>query len=104
MSHQDPDEAAAGQPRTAADMPLPGGEFRLFITRLSLQAMMGMGLIENPLTGTAQKNLPGARMVIDDLIMLREKTVGNLDGGESSQLSKVVSDLEHAWAKVNEAE
>ena len=95
-------QADRDTPRTAADIPLPGGEFRLFITRLSVQAMMGMGLIENPLTGSPQKNLPGARMVIDDLLMLREKTAGNLDGGESSQLSKVISDLEHAWSKLSE--
>ena len=36
--------------RTAADVPLPGGDFRLFVTRLSLQAMMSLGMLENPLT------------------------------------------------------
>ncbi|MFT4539024.1 MAG: hypothetical protein ACI835_001462 [Planctomycetota bacterium] len=98
------DQESSSRPRTAEDMPLPGGDFRLFITRLSVQAMMGLGMIENPITGKAQKNLSGARMVIDDLMMLRDKTVGNLDGGEAAHLSKLVSDLEHAWGKADAAE
>lgn len=96
------EEDASPQLRTAQDIPLPGGEFRLFVTRLSVQAMMGLGMIENPLTGKRQPNLPGARMVIDDLLMLREKTVGNLEGGEAAHLSKVVADLEYAWSRVSQ--
>jgi len=88
--------------RTAADLPLPGGEFRLFITRLSFQAMLGLGLLENPLTGTKQQNLSGARMVIDDLLMLREKTLGNLGPDEAGHLDKVIRDLEHAFVALEQ--
>ncbi|MEZ6019135.1 MAG: hypothetical protein R3F17_03270 [Planctomycetota bacterium] len=34
--------------RTAADMPLPGGDFRLFLTRLSIQGFLACGLLETP--------------------------------------------------------
>lgn len=84
--------------RTAADMPLPGGNFRLFITRLGFQGLMSLGLIENPLTGTKSPNLDNARMLIDDLAMLREKTIGNLEPDEAEHLDKLVRDLGQALA------
>lgn len=80
--------------RTAADVPLPGGDFRLFVTRLSFQAMMSLGLIENPLTGAKQRNDANARMLVDDLLMLREKTRGNLEPDEDAYLEKVTRDLQ----------
>ena len=88
-------------PRKASDVPLPGGDFRLFVTRLSFQAMMALGLIENPLTQRKQVNLDGARMLVDDLQMLREKTAGNLDADEEAYLEKILGDLRHHVARVS---
>lgn len=88
--------------RKASDLPLPGGNFRLFITRLSFQAMMSLGMIENPLTHERTRNLANARMLLDDLTMLREKTAGNLDPDELSHLEKVISDLEYALERVQD--
>jgi hypothetical protein len=82
--------------RTAGDQPLPGGNFRLFITRLGYQALMSLGIIENPLTGTKEQNLPNARMLLDDLAMLQAKTEGNLDPEEREHLEKLVRDLRQA--------
>ena len=86
--------------RRASDVPLPGGDFRLFVTRLSFQAMIALGLIENPLTSTRQVNKSGARMLIDDLAMLSEKTVGNLEDEEAAYLDKVLADLRHHYARI----
>ena len=83
--------------QTAADMPLPGGNFRLFIQRLAYQCLMSLGVIENPITNTRQENLPNARLVLDDLLMLKEKTVGNLDEEEVAHLDKIVNDLEKTY-------
>ena len=80
-------------PRTAADMPLPGGNFRLFIQRLSYQGLMSMGVLPNPLTKQTRVDLNHARMLLDDLSMLAEKTRGNLDEDESEHLFKIVRDL-----------
>ncbi len=91
-------------PRTAADMPLPGGDFRMFVTRLSFQAMLSLGLLENPLTESRQVNLPQARLILDDLRMLLEKTRGNLDGDERAHLEKVVADLGAMYEKVSGGE
>lgn len=79
--------------KTAADVPLPGGEFRLFITRLAYQLMMSCGLLENPVTGKKDVHAANARMLIDDLRMLQSKTVGNLDADEQAHIDKVLNDL-----------
>ena len=86
--------------RTAADLPLPGGDFRMFVTRLSFQGMLSLGLLENPVTGTKQVNAGQARMILDDLTMLRDKTAGNLDADEQSHIDKVVGDLGRMFEKV----
>ena len=89
----------AGQ-RRASEVPLPGGNFRLFTTRLSFQAMISLGLLENPLTQTRRVDLDSARMLIEDLKMLRDKTRGNLEDDEEAQLEKSVRDLEYALARL----
>jgi hypothetical protein len=94
------DDLETASTRRASDLPLPGGDFRLFVTRLSFQAMIALGLIENPVTRTRQLNPANAKMLIDDLEMLRDKTFGNLDDEESAYLDKIVSDLRHHLTRV----
>jgi len=87
--------------RKASDMPLPGGNFHLFVSRLSIQAMISMGILENPLTKRKEVHPGNARMLLDDLAMLREKTAGNLDADERSHLDKVIADLSGAMARIS---
>ena len=86
--------------RRAKEAPLPGGNFRLFTTRLSFQTMISLGLLENPLTRSRRVDLDSARMLIEDLKMLRDKTRGNLEDDEDAQLEKSVRDLEYALARL----
>ncbi len=95
----DPGDESGGE-RKAEDIPLPGGDFRLFVTRLSYQGMLCLGVMENPVTKTRQVNLDQARMVLDDLIMLQERTTGNLDADEAAHMHKIVSDLSHLFEQV----
>lgn len=88
--------------QSAADLPLPGGNFRLMVQRMAYQALLGLGVLENPLTGTTGVNLPSAKMVLDDLRMLKGKTAGNLDDEERKHLEGIVRDLESAYAKASE--
>lgn len=81
-------------------MPLPGGNFHLFVTRLSIQAMISMGILENPLTNRREATPGNARMLLMDLEMLREKMVGNLDDEEEAHLDKVIADLEGALTRL----
>lgn len=82
--------------RTAEDVPLPGGDFILFITRLNIQGLLSLGLVANPATGQTHVNLDQARMLVRDLEMLQAKTAGNLSQLETDQLTKITDDLRHA--------
>ncbi|MBL8861815.1 MAG: DUF1844 domain-containing protein [Planctomycetes bacterium] len=86
--------------RTARDVPLPGGDFRLFVTRLSFQTMLSLGLIENPITGAREVQASNARMLVDDLRMLLAKTRGNLEADEEAYLEKVSHDLDRHFERI----
>jgi len=87
------------QHRESGDLPLPGGHFQLFVQKLSVQALLGLGVLENPLTGVQEERLEQARGVIDDLRMLRERTAGNLETEESAHLEQVIEELESEYAR-----
>jgi hypothetical protein len=84
---------------SAGDMPLPGGDFRMFVSKLGFQALIALGLVENPLTKKSEINLGHAKMVIEDLRMLRDKTKGNIDRDEEAHLSKILSDLQFQFVE-----
>ena len=86
---------------SAADLPLPGGDFRMFVTRMSFQAMISLGLLENPLTNHKQPNPDNARMLIADLRMLRDLTEGNLNADEAAHIGKVIDDMTLALQKLS---
>jgi len=94
------DSTSEQEARTAADVPLPGGSFTLFVQKLGYQALITLGVVENPLTRTREPNLPHAQSVIDDLMMLREKTRGNLDGDEEQHLNQVIGDLQRHFVQL----
>ena len=89
---------------TAENVPLPGGNFRLFVQKLTYQALMSMGIVENPLTKKKECNLSHAQTVIDDLMMLRDKTEGNLESDEAEHIQKVVHDLQHHFVTLRQRE
>jgi len=89
-------------PRRAEDVPLPGGDFKLFVQKLGYQALIAMGVVENPLTRTRQTHLGHAQTLIDDLMMLRDKTRGNLEEEEQQHLTGVVGDLQRHFVQLRE--
>jgi hypothetical protein len=56
-------------------------------------AMQQMGKIMNPFTSEVERDLPQARLSIDMLEMLQERTSGNLTGEESRFLTHVLTEL-----------
>jgi hypothetical protein len=71
-----------------------GGPFGYFITRLGYQALLALGVLENPVTGHSRVDLTQARLIHADLRMLQNKTRGNLTSDESDKLSEVLGQLE----------
>ena len=59
-----------------------------------MQGFYALGLIEVPGIPKQEPNTEVACGVIEDLIMLREKSSGNLDEGEILTLDKFITDLQ----------
>jgi hypothetical protein len=72
----------------------PEPTFAALATSLAMQALVALGEVENPLTKARQKDLEAARDTIDLLLMLQEKTKGNLDREESALLAELIADLQ----------
>lgn len=85
----------------ASEAALPGGDFRLLVQKLGYQALISLGILDNPLTRTRQTNVEQARGVIDDIRMLREKTRGNLEAEEEAHLADVIVNLERHLAALS---
>jgi hypothetical protein len=72
-----------------------------FILMQSENAALMLGLRPHPATGRPEKNLEMARIFIDQLEMIREKTRGNLSAEESKVLGKMLGDLQFAYVRVS---
>ncbi|MCP5058253.1 MAG: DUF1844 domain-containing protein [bacterium] len=82
----------AEEPAGPAD--LPGVDFASFSLSLATSALYHMGLVADPETGqSAEANLPVARQTIDTLVMLQEKTQGNLSDEEQGLLTNLLTEL-----------
>ncbi len=60
--------------------------FKIFISSLSVQAMIALGKLENPVSGKIEINLEQARFLVDTIGILKEKTRGNLTEEEGKFL------------------
>jgi len=62
-----------------------------------------LGQIPGPDGKPMEANLPVARIFIDQLEMIREKTRGNLTTEESDVLNKVLADLQLAFVEAGQS-
>jgi hypothetical protein len=70
-------------------------DFRAYITSLAMQALIFLGVIPNPLNEEKiEKNLDQARLLIDTLAILKEKTQGNLTKEEEDLLNTMLYELQ----------
>lgn len=87
---------AAARKKSEAD--LPGGDgtppidFTTFVLSLSSSCMIQLGELASP-DGAQHVDLAMARHTLEILIVLEEKTRGNLSGEEERVLHHVVDDL-----------
>lgn len=71
----------------------PEATFNFFITTLALQASISLGQIPNPQTNKIEEDLNQAKFLIDTLVMLKEKTKGNLNTEEENLLENILYEL-----------
>ena len=67
--------------------------FNGFITSLGLQALIALGEIDNPITQKKEHNKQQAKILIDTLDMLKEKTKNNTTQDEINLLTNLLYEL-----------
>ena len=73
-----------------------------FVMMHAQNAALFLGQIPNPKTGQGEVNLDLARMFIDQLAMIQEKTRGNLTNEESTVLRNALSNLQMTFVEVSQ--
>ena len=66
---------------------------------LATQAMINLGEIQDPVTGTNNVNPEGARLFMDLLAVLELKTKGNLSSEEEGFLNEILVNLDQVYKK-----
>jgi phosphoribosylaminoimidazole-succinocarboxamide synthase len=72
-----------------------------FVMMQAQNAALFLGQIPNQQTGKGEVNLEVAKMFIDQLAMIQEKTRGNLSNEESAVLRNTLSNLQLAYVEVS---
>ena len=83
---------------------LPPVDFKFFITTLGLQASIAMGYIPNPVTQEKENDPKQAKLIIDTLGMLQEKTKGNLNKEEQEHLENILYELRMVYVQTTAGE
>jgi Domain of unknown function (DUF1844) len=72
---------------------MPEVTFMAFIMSLNTSALFHLGEIADPETGEKLIDFSLARHAIDTLVLLQEKTKGNLDSDETEMLKNILYDV-----------
>lgn len=102
---EQPAAAAPPQPspaEAAAAQDLPPVDFASFVMMLTNNVMVFLGQAPNPLTQQPQVDLAQAQHAIDIIMMLREKTRGNLTAEEERFLQDLLPQLQMAYVQAKQ--
>ena len=82
---------------------LPAVDFHTFVLSLGSSALLHLGELEHPDVGAPQKDLALAKHTIDILVMLEEKTRGNLTPAEEKLIGSLLYDLRLRYVEAQKA-
>jgi hypothetical protein len=74
--------------------PMPPANFETLVSGLAMQSLMVMGAIPDPRSGHRFVDLDVAKHHIDSLMMLTDKTKGNLTDDENKMLEETIKQLQ----------
>jgi len=85
--------------KEAAGEFLPPLDFSSIVFPFYTQALVKLGLMEDPLKKTAEENLEFAKRLIDILDLLKDRTRGHLDEDEDKFLESCLLQLKMNYMK-----
>ncbi len=80
---------------------VPPADFSTYVIMLANTVMMMLGQVPDPMTQQRRLDLPQAKHTIDILMMLTEKTKGNLNTEEEKLLEEVMPQLQMAYVQIS---
>jgi hypothetical protein len=80
---------------------VPPADFSTYVIMLANTVMMLLGQVPDPVTQQRRLDLTQAKHTIDILMMLKEKTQGNLDTEETKLLEDVLPQLQMAYVSIS---
>ena len=89
-----PDGQPLASPSEEKEAQEPELDFFNYIASLGFQAMIFLGEVPNPLTNQVDKNLKQAKFLIDTMVVIRDKTTGNLTKEEAELLNGSIYELQ----------
>ena len=87
------------QPEGGAAPGLPAVDFASFVMMLTNNIMVFLGQVPSPISGQPQVDLEQAQHTIDIIMMLRQKTRGNLTQEEERLLQELLPQLQMAYVQ-----
>ncbi len=102
-SSDKPDDAASStEPSEGSE----GSEMELnflnYVASLGYQSMIFLGEVAHPMTNQIEKNLEQAKFLVDTLVLIREKTKGNLSKKEDDMLNSTIYELQVKYVEQTE--
>jgi hypothetical protein len=94
-----PAREESGRAKPGPEVPLPEITFSSFLFSLSTSAFVHLGVVPDPVSSKAERNLPLAKQTIDLLGLLREKTRNNLTREEEDLFDHLLYDLRMRFIK-----
>lgn len=93
QAEKEKDKEGQVNPETPKEEFVPEPDFSFFITTLAVQASIALGAMPNPVTQKVEVNLSQAKLIIDTLGIIKDKTQGNLNAEEDSLLENMLYEL-----------
>jgi hypothetical protein len=89
------------EPGAGPHRDLPPADLATLVNMLATNAMVFLGQIPAPGSQQYMRNLPQAQHMIDLLMVVREKTQGNLSREEEEMLQELLPQLQMAYVSVS---
>ena len=92
-----------GEEKPTGPNEIPPASFSILLTSIGTQAMMALGQVPDPVSGNAIYHPDLARHHIDTLVVLQEKTKGNLSSDEQKMLDNFIVQLRELFVAMQNA-
>lgn len=96
------EETKTGKAGPQAPRELPPASFETLVSSIATQAMFVLGMVPDPRDGQRFVDLDLAKHHIDSLVVLDEKTKGNLEDAETKLLDQTLHELRMQFVQLSQ--